>query len=226
MKTRIPERLNKRYNAPAIFLAQSPVVPHNSTARLELSGFQVDSELTPTIYTLKGAISVQSETAKTRLFVLALINLSFMVLASNAAAQPSVEDNVRPAGQVCLAGQSCVGSTSDSAPVAPVTSTRAAAPVAAVVEAVVEEVAAVTAEIAAFDVESTYQMSCFACHGTGAAGAPILGDAEAWAPRMEKGMDAVMLNVVNGVNAMPPKGLCFTCTDDDLAAIVAYMISQ
>ena len=86
--------------------------------------------------------------------------------------------------------------------------------------------AAVTAEIAAFDVESTYQMSCFACHGTGAAGAPILGDAEAWAPRMEKGMDAVMFNVVNGVNAMPPKGLCFTCTDDDLAAIVAYMISQ
>ena len=165
---------------------------------------------------------MQSETAKTRLFVLALINLSFMVLGSNAAAQQSVEDNVRPAGQVCLAGQSCVGSTSGSSPAAPVTSTRAAAPVAVVVE----EVAAVAAEVAAFDVESTYQMSCFACHGTGAAGAPILGDAEAWAPRMEKGMDAVMLNVVNGVNAMPPKGLCFTCTDDDLAAIVAYMSSQ
>jgi len=145
-----------------------------------------------------------------------------MVLGSNAAEQQSVEDNVRPAGQVCLAGQSCVGSTSGSSPAAPVTSTRAAAPVAAVVE----EVAAVAAEVAAFDVESTYQMSCFACHGTGAAGAPILGDAEAWAPRMEKGMDAVMLNVVNGVNAMPPKGLCFTCTDDDLAAIVAYMSSQ
>ena len=165
---------------------------------------------------------MQSETAKTRLVVLALINLSFMVLGSSAAAQQSIEDNVRPAGQVCLAGQSCVGSTLGSAPVAPVTSTRAAAPVAVVVE----EVAAVAAEVAAFDVESTYQMSCFACHGTGAAGAPILGDAEAWAPRMEKGMDAVMLNVVNGVNAMPPKGLCFTCTDDDLAAIVAYMFSQ
>ena len=165
---------------------------------------------------------MQSETAKTRLFVFALINLSFMVLGSNAAEQQSVEDNVRPAGQVCLAGQSCVGSTSGSAPAAPVTSSRAAAPVAAVVE----EVAAVAAEFAAFDVESTYQMSCFACHGTGAAGAPILGDADAWALRMEKGMDAVMVNVVNGVNAMPPKGLCFTCTDDDLAAIVAYMTSQ
>jgi cytochrome c5 len=190
--------------------------------KLVFSGSRIDPEFISHDLHIKGAISVQSETAKTRLFVFALINLSFMVLGSNAAEQQSVEDNVRPAGQVCLVGQSCVGSTSGSSPAAPVTSTRAAAPVAVVVE----EVAAVAAEVAAFDVESTYQMSCFACHGTGAAGAPILGDAEAWAPRMEKGMDVVMLNVVNGVNAMPPKGLCFTCTDDDLAAIVAYMFSQ
>ena len=175
----------------------------------------------PMIYNTKGAISVQSETAKTRLLVLALMNLSFLLLGSNAAAQQSIEDNVRPAGNVCLAGQPCVGSTAGSASAAP-----ARAPVAAVVEEVVETVAAAVVEVAAFDLESTYQMSCFACHGTGAAGAPILGDAEAWAPRMEKGMDAVMANVVNGVNAMPPKGLCFTCTDEDLAALVGYMSSQ
>ena len=173
---------------------------------------------------------MQSETAKTRLLVLALMNLSFLLLGSNAAAQQSIEENVRPAGNVCLAGQPCVGSTAGSAsaaPAAPVpVPARAAAPVAAVVEEVVETVAAAVVEVAAFDLESTYQMSCFACHGTGAAGAPILGDAEAWAPRMEKGMDAVMANVVNGVNAMPPKGLCFTCTDEDLAALVGYMSSQ
>ena len=177
------------------------------------------------IYNTKGAISVQSETAKTRLLVLALMNLSFLLLGSNAAAQQSIEENVRPAGNVCLAGQPCVGSTAGSASAAPAPA-RAAAPVAAVVEEVVETVAAAVVEVAAFDLESTYQMSCFACHGTGAAGAPILGDAEAWAPRMEKGMDAVMANVVNGVNAMPPKGLCFTCTDEDLAALVGYMSSQ
>ena len=173
---------------------------------------------------------MQSETGKIRLFVLALMNLSLMAFGSNAVAQQSIEDNVRPAGQVCLAGQSCVGSTVGTAStVAPAASTRVAAPVAAVVEEVVEvveEAVAAVAEVAAFDVETTYQMSCFACHGTGAAGAPILGDAEAWAPRMEKGMDAVMANVVNGVNAMPPKGLCFTCTDEDLTALVTYMSSQ
>ena len=168
---------------------------------------------------------MQSETAKTRLLVLALMSLSFMALGSNAAAQQSIEDNVRPAGQVCLAGQPCVGSKVGSAPAAtPAASARA--PVAAVVEAVVEEVVAAATEVAAFDVESSYQMSCFACHGTGAAGAPIMGDADAWTERMAKGMDAVMVNVVNGVNAMPPKGLCMTCSDDNLLALVDYMSSQ
>lgn len=169
---------------------------------------------------------MQSETAKTRLLVLVLMNLSFMALGSNAAAQQSIEDNVRPAGQVCLAGQSCVGATAGTPSIAaPAASTSIAAPVAAVVAEVVEVVAAAT-EVAAFDVESTYQMSCFACHGTGAAGAPILGDADAWTERMAKGMDAVMVNVVDGVNAMPPKGLCMTCSDDNLQSLVDYMSSQ
>lgn len=170
---------------------------------------------------------MQSETAKIRLLVLALMNLSILLFGNNALAQQSIEDNVRPVGQVCLAGQSCVGSTVGNAPAA-----ASAAPVraaAAVVEEVVEDVIDVVeavAEVAAFDVESTYQMSCFACHGTGAAGAPILGDADAWSERMAKGMDAVMLNVVNGMNAMPPKGLCMTCSDDNLVALVDYMSSQ
>ena len=79
-----------------------------------------------------------------------------------------------------------------------------------------------------FDVEATYMMSCFACHSTGAAGAPKVGDgnADAWGPRMEKGMDAVVANAINGLNSMPAKGLCFSCTDEDLATLVAYMVSS
>ena len=167
---------------------------------------------------------MQSETAKTRLLVIGLMNLSFLLFGSNAVAQQSIEDNVRPVGQVCLAGQSCVGSTVGGSAAAPAPS--AAAPVTAAVEEVVEEVVEAVAEVAAFDVESTYQMSCFACHGTGAAGAPVLGDADAWTERMGKGMDAVMANVVNGVNAMPPKGLCMTCSDDNLRSLVDYMAGQ
>ena len=78
-----------------------------------------------------------------------------------------------------------------------------------------------------FNAETTYMASCFACHSSGAAGAPKVGagNADAWAPRMEKGLDVVVTNAINGLNAMPPKGLCFTCTDEDLRALVEYMVA-
>lgn len=173
---------------------------------------------------------MQSETAKIRLPLFLLMGLSFMLSGNSAVAQQSIEDNVRPVGQVCLAGQPCVGNTAGRAQSAPAQEANTAAPVAAAVEETVdeavEEVTEAATEVAAFDVEATYQMSCFACHGTGAAGAPVMGDADVWAERMEKGMDAVMTNVISGINAMPPKGLCMTCTDENLRALVDYMSGQ
>lgn len=79
-----------------------------------------------------------------------------------------------------------------------------------------------------FNAENTYMASCFACHSTGAAGAPKVGDGNAavWATRLEKGLDAVVGNAINGLNTMPAKGLCFTCTDEDLRAIVEYMVAS
>ena len=68
-----------------------------------------------------------------------------------------------------------------------------------------------------------YDKSCKVCHANGAAGAPKTGDAEAWAPRMAKGMDVLVKSVNTGLNAMPPKGMCFDCTDADYAALITYM---
>ena len=76
-----------------------------------------------------------------------------------------------------------------------------------------------------FNAETTYMMSCFACHSSGAGGAPKMDDPADWSARMEKGMEGVMANVINGVNAMPAKGLCFNCTNEDLQALVDYMYS-
>ena len=79
-----------------------------------------------------------------------------------------------------------------------------------------------------FNAQQKYMASCFACHSTGAAGAPKVGagmSAE-WEPRLEKGIDAVVQNAINGINTMPAKGLCFDCTDEDLRAIVEYMIDS
>lgn len=68
-----------------------------------------------------------------------------------------------------------------------------------------------------------YNKSCAVCHNAGAAGAPKTGDAAAWAPKLEKGMDALLQSVKNGLNAMPPKGMCFDCTDEEYAALIEYM---
>jgi len=76
------------------------------------------------------------------------------------------------------------------------------------------------------DGQETYQASCQACHATGAAGAPKLGDKEAWAPRIATGIDAMLAIAINGKNAMPPKGACMSCTDEQLKEAIEYMVSQ
>lgn len=68
-----------------------------------------------------------------------------------------------------------------------------------------------------------YNKSCAVCHNAGVAGAPKTGDAAAWAPKLEKGMGALLASVKNGLNAMPPKGMCFDCSDEDYTALITYM---
>lgn len=68
-----------------------------------------------------------------------------------------------------------------------------------------------------------YSKTCAVCHTAGAAGAPKTGDAAQWAPRMEKGMDALVTSVDKGMNAMPPKGMCFDCSADEFKALIEYM---
>jgi cytochrome c5 len=72
-------------------------------------------------------------------------------------------------------------------------------------------------------VEDKYQRSCFACHSTGAAGAPVSHDTAAWEPRMAKGMPALIESVKKGFNAMPPTGLCADCTDEELTVLIEFM---
>ncbi len=72
-------------------------------------------------------------------------------------------------------------------------------------------------------VTDKYNKSCAVCHASGAANAPKTGDAAAWEPRMAKGMDALVQSVEAGMNAMPPKGMCFDCTADEYKALIEYM---
>lgn len=79
------------------------------------------------------------------------------------------------------------------------------------------------AGVAGADVEARYNKSCVFCHGSGAAGAPVKGDQAAWAPRLEKGMDALLQSTRQGVGGMPPGGMCGDCSDDDYRALIEYM---
>jgi len=74
--------------------------------------------------------------------------------------------------------------------------------------------------------EDIYNSSCMACHGTGVPGSPQLGDAAQWSARVSKGMAVVYSNAINGLNAMPPKGTCMSCSDDEINASVDYMIEN
>jgi cytochrome c5 len=74
--------------------------------------------------------------------------------------------------------------------------------------------------------QGIYNEACISCHNPGISGAPRLGDVDAWQPRAAKGRDALVLSTINGLNAMPAKGMCWRCTDEDLGHAVDYMLEQ
>lgn len=80
------------------------------------------------------------------------------------------------------------------------------------------------------DGEAVYQQACFACHGTGAAGAPKMGDAATWAPRIAKGTETLHKHAIEGftgeTGVMPPKGGRMDLSDAQVKAAVDYMLSQ
>ena len=149
--------------------------------------------------------------------ILALFGLS---LAGAAVAAPSTKDvsphalgdrsvysqratieRIKPIGSVCVEGQPCEG---------------VAAPFAA----------APAAGGAARAGDVVYNASCAACHGTGAAGAPKVGDKGAWGPRIAQGKPTLYQHAIAGIRGMPPKGMCMTCSDDEIKAAVDYMTSK
>lgn len=75
--------------------------------------------------------------------------------------------------------------------------------------------------------EEIYGQYCFSCHGPGLNGAPKLGDVDGWAPRIAKGTDLMLQATIEGIPpAMPPRGLCMSCSDEELRAVVLYMSGQ
>jgi cytochrome c5 len=133
---------------------------------------------------------------KKRKIVVSLFGL--MIAGLVIASTDDVVERIKRVGDVCVEGADC-------------------ASVAVVSEVVTTGVSGV---------ESNFNKSCATCHNSGIAGAPKYADAVAWAPRIEKGMDILYASTINGLPpAMPQKGMCFSCSDDDLRALVDYMVA-
>ncbi|WP_144778703.1 c-type cytochrome [Marinobacter maritimus] len=132
--------------------------------------------------------------------VLAMVLLGFGITAG--AVMASVEDEIRariqPVGEVCLQGDECG---------------EAAA-------------ASETASSGPRSGSEVYDAVCMACHTTGAAGAPVIGDAGAWAPRVDQGMETLISHAINGLNAMPAKGGCASCPDEEIQAAVEHIVAE
>jgi cytochrome c5 len=74
--------------------------------------------------------------------------------------------------------------------------------------------------------DAVYNGACVACHAAGVAGAPKLGDKAAWEPRVALGIDGLVTSVLNGKNAMPPKGGNPSLSEQDIRNAVKYMLEQ
>jgi len=113
----------------------------------------------------------------------------------------AIEERIRPVGESCLQGDTGCGGAA--------TATAAAS------------------GDAARSGEAVYNAACMACHDTGAAGAPKLGDVAAWSDRIAKGMDALYDAGINGIDGtgMMAKGGCMNCSDEEIVAAVDYMVA-
>lgn len=74
--------------------------------------------------------------------------------------------------------------------------------------------------------EAVYTAICAACHGSGAAGSPKVGDAAAWKARIAQGYDTLVKHAVDGIRAMPAKGGNPDLDNIEVARAVVYMANK
>lgn len=74
--------------------------------------------------------------------------------------------------------------------------------------------------------EEVTKAACIACHGSGAAGAPKIGDKAGWAPRLALGLDGLTTSAIKGKNAMPARGGNPDIADIEIARAIVWMANQ
>ena len=134
---------------------------------------------------------------KIRHILLILATVTFAsAVIGNSDREQQIADRLAPIGSTCMAGDPCASASAGAADAGPA------------------------------DPESVYNTYCMACHTTGAAGAPKIGVAADWEPRLANGLDSLYANAINGIGGMPARGICMSCSDEDIQATVDYILEQ
>ncbi len=135
---------------------------------------------------------------------MAVASLSGTVFAADEMSAEAIAERIAPVGQVYTAKDLEGIATAAAAPAAASSGPR--------------------------DGETVFKGACFACHDTGAAGAPKRGDKAAWEPRIAQGIDTLKKHAIEGFTGqsgmMPPRGTCATCSDEEILNAVHYMIDK
>lgn len=144
--------------------------------------------------------SEEEQVVKTRIalcFIATLLAANVFAVELSERQRAEIEQRIKPAGEVCLQGDNSCAG------------------------------AGATASSGPRSGEEVYNAACMACHATGAAGAPKLGDVAAWAERIARGTDAMYASGINGVagTGMIAKGGCMNCSDEEVNAAVDYMVA-
>lgn len=126
--------------------------------------------------------------------------MALWAVGAQAATNDEIAERIKPVGQVCVQGEECKG---------------------------VEAVASAAAGGGAMSADDIVNKFCSTCHGAAAAamGAPHMGDAAAWKARADAagGIDGLLKHAISGINAMPPRGTCAACSDEDLEGAIHKM---
>ena len=127
------------------------------------------------------------------------VALTFCAFGAQAATSEEIAKRLEPVGQVCVQGKECAGM----------------------------EVAAAAGAGggAAKNPDDIIAKHCTACHSIGLLNAPKIGDTAAWKERADQqgGLDGLLAKAITGLNAMPAKGTCGDCTDDELKSAIQKM---
>jgi cytochrome c5 len=150
------------------------------------------------------------------LFVLMVILIigANMIAGDNrtaADADTKAPESIMPVGKVKEPGTAPAVAETETAPAAATTEAASAQP-------------------AAVDGAQVYNMACMACHATGAAGAPKMGDKANWAPRISQGMDILLEHATKGFKGnsgyMPPKGGRADLSVAQIEAAIEHMVNN